>query len=1010
MSNIYTDDDNRLSLATGNNITIVAANMSNGTMERFLIEREQGRGRSSIVYWAMVNAGEALERPVLLKEFYPIDYTEYLEREPKTGELRFHGPHGDLDAEDGVWQGFWLQRERFTSTCMEQQHHYATNMQSTDELFEIQGIYALGESLYTVMRAVGGCSWDQVKEESAYQILETGISVLHELKTLHENDLLHGDIKPENIYIFRKTRQHVGLLDFESLQVLEDGALTGIEVLSYSDGYAAPEILDALQCDVLDREDYYSCITPKADLYALAAVLYTRLTGCRVPENTRSAQCKRLRAEAIERLWQQERQTQFRNVPEHVRVELIHFFDVMLARNFNDRYGLSEMEQRLHLLMIHVAPNRYVVSPCHRPSHSTEFYVGRRKDCAAVKQLLEKNGQMMLVWGEGGIGKSELMRKVAWDLGDTYDFFWLTFDGSLKQTVANMLISPEDSSERSRETDVNALYERNLSCLAGYRNTAVLVIDNCDPGPEDEEAPFLGSVYADLSRLELRVIFTSRTNMSGTDAELRLNPLSEDELLTLTLEYYNHPEAEASLRSMIRAAHYNTLLVQQMARMLGQSWGSLTPERLSEALSLSYTDQDDTPTAEALTRRHLLSLFELTAFSVRSKKILACATLYPASGIEAGMLLRCYDEAEQDRMQLMVLNGWLNRSSDNMISIHPLIREVGLIKLNERMNELCSDFYERYLSEFSLLKQPEKTRQCLQRAAIVSNAADYLKDTEGKYAETAGLINYQAGRYRHALLYFQKQWECFLSNNPAPETMRAMMIMDRIASSALKVGEYSHAIYYSRTAIMHVEREKGEGRPEMLPYYINLGNIYLESNAYDEAYRYYSKAWNAYKAGNSGDESTEITLWKSFGTLYSRMGNNIGAASCIDRALKLADGTPGVSPEIRASILETAAWLHHKFGHYKTALDCSREAVRIYTYVLGENHPRTVISNINVASALMDCGQLAQAHDILIEMNERLEQTVGYNHPYMSKTCFLLFQVDMMRRKDRSADVPASEE
>ena len=985
--------------------------MSNGMMERFRIEREQGRGRSSIVYWAMVNAGEALQRPVLLKEFYPIDYVEHLEREPETGKLIFHGPYSDLDEEDAVRQGFLQQRERFKETCIAQQQHYATNTQSTDELFEIQGIYALGESLYTVMRAVGGCSWDQVKEETAYQILETGISVLHELKTLHGHDLLHGDIKPENIYIFRKTRQHVGLLDFESLQALEDGALTGKEVLSYSDGYAAPEILDALQCDVLDQEDYYSCITTKADLYSLAAVLYTRLTGCRVPTDARSTQCKRLRVEAIERLWQRERQTQFRNVSDHVRVELIHFFDVMLARNFNDRYSLSEMEQRLQLLMIHVAPHRYVVSPCHRPSHPTEFYVGRRKDCDAVKQLLEKDGQMMLVWGEGGIGKSELMRKVAWDLGDTYDFFWLTFDGSLKRTVANMLISPEDTSEHSRETDINALYERNLSCLAGYRNTAVLVIDNCDPSLEDEASPFLGTVYADLSRLELRVIFTSRTNMSWTDAELRLNPLSEDELLTLTLEYYNHPEAEASLRSMIRAAHCNTLLVQQMARMLGQSWGSLTPERLSEALSLSYTDQDDTPTAETLTRRHLLSLFELTAFSERSKKILACATLYPASGIEAGMLLRCYDEAEQDRMQLMVLNGWLNRSSDNLISIHPLIREVGLIKLNERMNELCDDFYKRYLSEFSLLEQPDKIRQHLQRAAIVSNAADYLKDSEGEYAETAGLINYQAGRYRHALLYFQKQWERFLSNNPAPEAMRAMMIMDRIASSALKAGEYTHAVYYSRSAIKLVEKEKGEGLPEMLPYYINLGNIYLESNVYDEAYRYYSKAWNAYKAGNSGDDLTEITLWKSFGTLYSRMGNYIGAASCIDRAMKLADVTPGVSLELQASILESAARLHHTLGHYETELNCSREAVRIYTYALGENHPRTVISYINVASALVDCGQLVQAHKMLIEMQESLEQTVGYNHPYMSKTRFLLSQVDcMLGKKDRWSDVPAGEE
>lgn len=246
---------------------------------------------------------------------------------------------------------------------------------------------------------------------------------MNELEFYHGNELLHGDIKPANIYIFQKTRQHVRILDFGSVQKLCGGCLTGKEVLSYSMHYAAPELLDAEETSDLDRADYFSCITPKADLYSAAAVLYEKLTGQRRGHGMPDSQFFSILDESLESLWEKEKNGWFKNIRRSILAELKNFLRRALAREPEDRYRLSEMKKEIGRILKIAEPPKFELSPAYRAYDACADFVGRKSELEQLKNILNQKKHAVFIYGEGGLGKSELAMKLAQELKNDFDFY-----------------------------------------------------------------------------------------------------------------------------------------------------------------------------------------------------------------------------------------------------------------------------------------------------------------------------------------------------------------------------------------------------------------------------------------------------------------------------------------------------------------------------------------------------------------------------------------------------------
>jgi serine/threonine protein kinase len=118
---------------------------------------------------------------------------------------------------------------------------------------------------YIVMELCTGGSLAQRGPLPPREVADIGQKIADALAAAHDMGVLHRDIKPANILV--KRYGTVALSDFGLAALMEAGRDTSVTLEALTPAYAAPEQFHLVPP------------TPQSDVYALAATLYTLLSG-----------------------------------------------------------------------------------------------------------------------------------------------------------------------------------------------------------------------------------------------------------------------------------------------------------------------------------------------------------------------------------------------------------------------------------------------------------------------------------------------------------------------------------------------------------------------------------------------------------------------------------------------------------------------------------------------------------------------------------------------------------
>ncbi|MEG3991528.1 serine/threonine-protein kinase PknK [Microcoleus sp. S28C3] len=238
------------------------------------------------------------------------------------------------------------------------------------------------------------------------EFLSLAIHLAETLAQLHENKIIHKDIKPQNIIINPKTGQ-IKIIDFSIATHLEreNQILSSPNLLEGTLAYMSPE-----QTGRMNRSIDY-----RTDFYSLGVTFYEILTG-------------KLPHQATDPLELIHCHIAKRPVPPHQQIGEIPeaISDIvmkLLAKTAEDRYqsalGLkADLETCRHQLQTNGKIDNF---PIGKTDKFGEFLIpqklyGREQEVATLMAAFERvsdgNSELMLVSGYSGIGKSSLVNEV----------------------------------------------------------------------------------------------------------------------------------------------------------------------------------------------------------------------------------------------------------------------------------------------------------------------------------------------------------------------------------------------------------------------------------------------------------------------------------------------------------------------------------------------------------------------------------------------------------------------
>ena len=238
------------------------------------------------------------------------------------------------------------------------------------------------------------------------EFLSLAIHLAQTLAQLHENKIIHKDIKPQNIIINSKTDK-IKIIDFSISTYLEreNQSLSNPNLLEGTPAYMSPE-----QTGRMNRSIDY-----RTDFYSLGVTFYEILTG-------------KLPHQATDLLELIHCHIAKKPVPPHEQIAEIPkaISDIvmkLLAKTAEDRYqsalGLkADLEMCRHQLQTHGKIRHFSIG---KRDRFGQFIIpqklyGREQEVATLMAAFERvsggNSEMMLVSGYSGIGKSSLVNKV----------------------------------------------------------------------------------------------------------------------------------------------------------------------------------------------------------------------------------------------------------------------------------------------------------------------------------------------------------------------------------------------------------------------------------------------------------------------------------------------------------------------------------------------------------------------------------------------------------------------
>lgn len=493
------------------------------------------------------------------------------------------------------------------------------------------------------------------------------------------------------------------------------------------------------------------------------------------------------------------------------------------------------------------------------PQHLTrhplvpEVFEGRKDELEKIKKaLFEDENLLLLVNGEGGIGKTSLAAKYYQEYAHAYKYLaWILCEQSITEALLTLALPLKLQFNATATTDqrLNIL----LTQMANLDAPCLLVIDNAN------EVADLQQNYEHLrSCPNFHVLLTSRINKHKNAKLLKIDSLPREQALVVFREHYPKLQTheEPIFEGIYVAVGGNTLVLELLAKNVALQNTLKTKYSLPDLLADLQTKgllqiiEDDDVEVEYQNYRNakpteiIAAMYDLSKLSEAESRLLSVFAVLPAESILYNSIEQLLPNTQNLDKTILSLaqKGWLNHNTaDNSFKCSPVIQEITRTK-KQNLYADCMELIKKLIDRLAYDSNGTLTEVSFEEGLMFSHYAESLIDNFDK-------VEYDLALLCESLYNFYKTY-----------------------------GNIKKAVSYSEKGISIAETlleqypKNADYRWILARFCLYVGDLHKELGNLHKAWEYYEKRLT-YSKELCRDFPKEISFINGLAVIYERLGN-----------------------------------------------------------------------------------------------------------------------------------------
>lgn len=614
------------------------------------------------------------------------------------------------------------------------------------------------------------------------------------------------------------------------------------------------------------------------------------------------------------------------------------------------------------------------------PTDIDSFYVERTELENELWTALVLSGQSILLYGIGGIGKTETAKSILkkiyslpCKITDIYQIVWVTYtNGKLKDVLIDAIY------DAKRYTDRDEAWKYVYNMIQTQREKLLIAIDNVETIEQDQDIERLGN-------WPCRILVTSRTEKIGGLYRRSVDHLPEEDCRNIFYYYYVGEHDNYYLNKILELIEYHTVMLELLAKTANmeeknlQEFYELLVQKGFRMSNEEVESHHPLLQSEKRITEQLKILFTISKCRVQDKNLLCQLSVIPAIPFQYKVVKNWIEIQHKSQLEYLVKTGWL-KSDVRLIShyiMHSVIASAIRFQNEDKLYKKCSYVIHSITREMECKDQEHGS----EKAYLIPfswSISDVLRnhlcdEQDAEFLTNLAYIYFDIGNYDNAYLFFQRALGID-KKVLGPDSVAVSSDYYNLADVTYKMFQFSKSLLYLRKALSIRKKYYSSDDIEIIVLIKLLAGVYVKLNRLDRAEKLYYWAAEKFEHNPETDIlqlSTHYSDMASFFRERGHLGDYNKAKSYYQKAEQGMEQIYGDKPHPEmAAFYDEYALLYDNMGKYSKALFLFQKALKIKQKTLKREHPDIVQSYGNIGLIYYELTEYDKA---LAYLNEALE-------------------------------------